>query len=775
MLSWLVLSVALLGSSPGTEDADEGAVIDTVPAAEAGASPLANKQPLALTVSGGVSLGVYMAGFVYFTTELVKREGLPLELVLTTGASAGSANALVAAMSACSPPNPDPMSDLGWQVWTRADYRELYDPEEVTSTSLFSRRMLNLGIDAMKERFARGFPESCDTVVGFTTTRVEPYSVELSPGFEVPRLAEKFAFRLRGRGRGKVPSLENYADPTSSVELPLLPFQDGTDDETRLNNFEYLRQVMTASGAFPFAFAPQSIDHCLSVPSLDGERMSLSCPKDAIRHDEFLDGGVFDNTPLDLAYSLAQLGLTTEHHDSIWCSLDHSHEPEAGLANRVDYLYLDPWLTVYPALEKKEEVDRDRLLPLAADVVGNWVTAARSRELYSLVRERATLRKHMRLTRTQYPPASKPLGGFMGFFDWKFRHYDFYLGMYDAAVFFVGWAQRSGIEVGFEEFLPGGEVGYNWEPFACMVGYFEPGYEEWRTHCKGPDLEDFRILMQVGLDEIYSRCSDVKDPPVDSPHYHCARAARGAEPIRLAELAEPEGGSARLEEETPFMHRMRLLEAYGFWFEDLQLDRDEAWLGPVKLRRELLGMLTALADRQAPFEREVFLTGARSAINSIAYEPPKNWWYVVLGSSSEVGASLLPFDWDRSFARLNVAFGVDSLLSLVTFESDNVVFRAVAGPELELLFVTTPVVQPSIGLRGGYQLGHGDSFGTERCTEERSGGDGRVCSGWVAQGYGAINFLERFRIQFTGTWTPANPDFDRRNFAVGAAFGVQFF
>lgn len=741
----------------------------------ADSAPSPVKRHLSLTVSGGVSLGVYMAGFVYLTTELVKRDGSPLDLVLATGASAGSANALVAALNACSPPNPDPMDDLGWRIWSRADYRQLYDPTEVTSTSLFSPRMLNLGIDAMKQRFARGLPAECDIVLGFTATRVEPHPVELAPGFSVPRLAEKFAFRIRGRGEGQVPALDNYVDPASSVERPLLPFTDGPDERARLENFEHVRSVLLASGAFPFAFAPQKIDHCLSRPSLDGERHSLECKKDAMRSDAFIDGGVFDNTPLELAYGLAQLGLTREHRGSTWCDLDHAHDhDEETLADRVEYLYLDPWLTVYPPLETPEEVDRDRLLPLAADVVGTWVKAARSRELYSLVRERATLREHMRLTRTHYPPASKPLGGFLGFFDWKFRHYDFYLGMYDAAETFVRWAQRSGMNVGFHDVLPAGEVAPNWEPFACMVGHFESGYEEWRSHCQGPDLVDFRILMQVSLDEVYARCASGDTAARESVHHHCARAARGAKPPRLVELPAAGGGFARWPDETPFAHRMRLLEEYGFLFEDLGLERDEAWVARVKLRRKLLSMVDALADQQGPFEREVFLTGARSAINSIAYEPPKNWWYLVLGSTSEVGASLLPFDWNHSFARLNVAVGVDSLLSLVTFESEDVVFRAVAGPELELLFATTPVIQPLVGVRGGYQLGHGDRYGTNSCSEARSNGDGRVCSGWVLQGYGAVTFLERFRIQLTGSWVPNNP-LGGRDVSFGAAFGVQFF
>ncbi|MEM6730014.1 MAG: patatin-like phospholipase family protein, partial [Myxococcota bacterium] len=540
-------------------------------------------QPLALTVSGGVSLGAYMAGFVYLTTELVKRPESRFRLVLATGASAGSANALVAALNACGPPNPDPMKDLGWKAWSRADYRSLFVQESVTPTSLFTRNVLNQGINDMAAVFSAGLPEDCDTVVGFSATRVEPYEVELAPGFSIPRLAEKFAFRIQGRGMGRVPRLSNYIDPYSSVEQPLLPLKDDSESARR-ENFERLRSVLLASGAFPFAFAPQDVEHCLSDPAPeDGVMGSLQCEGERVRSDPFIDGGVFDNTPLQFAYSLADLGLL----GAKWSNVGDG-TPRTDMADQVDYLYLDPGLSVYPPFEDEEEERQSSLLPLASEVAGSWILAARSRELYALIRERETLSKHMRLTRSHYPPASSPIGAFLGFFDRKFRHFDFYLGMYDAAKFFSVWSKKMGQTVRFENLLPRGKIEKNWEPFACMVGYYEPGYEDWRRHCNEASLHDFRILLQVSLDRIYAHCSTLEDPPVDSPHYHCARAARKESVPRLVTL--PASGYGRTEGETHFHHNLRLLEEYGFWFEDLNLTREQAALGRVKLRRKLLGM-----------------------------------------------------------------------------------------------------------------------------------------------------------------------------------------
>src|SRR5262249_32845692 len=63
----------------------------------------AQKRPeaIALTASGGVSLGAYQAGYLYFATETVRRTPTAPPLRLVTGASAGSINAFLTAVSSC--------------------------------------------------------------------------------------------------------------------------------------------------------------------------------------------------------------------------------------------------------------------------------------------------------------------------------------------------------------------------------------------------------------------------------------------------------------------------------------------------------------------------------------------------------------------------------------------------------------------------------------------------------------------------------------------------
>ena len=79
---------------------------------------VSEKAQLGFTISGGVSLGSYQAGFMYIMSEAVKENSGVLDLKVASGASAGSANALMSVLTTCSEPNPKPMEDLGFKVWT---------------------------------------------------------------------------------------------------------------------------------------------------------------------------------------------------------------------------------------------------------------------------------------------------------------------------------------------------------------------------------------------------------------------------------------------------------------------------------------------------------------------------------------------------------------------------------------------------------------------------------------------------------------------------------
>ena len=87
-------------------------------------------------ISGGASLGTHEAGYLYVVTEALKRAGIPLRVL--TGASAGSGNAFLTALSSCQPQNTKPESSLAWRVWVPSGFDHIFKPDEVTAVSAFS-------------------------------------------------------------------------------------------------------------------------------------------------------------------------------------------------------------------------------------------------------------------------------------------------------------------------------------------------------------------------------------------------------------------------------------------------------------------------------------------------------------------------------------------------------------------------------------------------------------------------------------------------------------
>jgi hypothetical protein len=727
-------------------------------------------EAFSLTASGGVSLGAYQAGYLYFGTETVRRAKAAAPLRLITGASAGSINAFIAALSSCRPVGNEPDQSLFWQSWMDLGFRELFDPAHATAISIFTRAKMYELAGHMRAAWNRGLSEDCDVVLGISVTRLESEAILIHGALEVPHQEEKFALRIQGRGPGRPPRVTNYVDPRYHLPQPLLPLAEHTDDDAALaHNFDAIRDLLFASAAFPIAFAPQQLSYCMSKPS------SISCPK-GDRHDDFIDGGVFDNRPLGLAVRLSTFGLRRNREGHVgW--RDPNVDDDAVLPpGAVRYAYLDPDNTAYPnpimADPKRAPLAPKLLLPTVARLAEAFVATSRGKELYTLAQSNAALPEQMELTRRYFPTASGQLLNFLGFFEREFRRYDFYLGMYDAYKAFADPKSPLPTWLPWSAGASGREIGGSWRPFACMVGTFE-NRPELLSACEGDDLRDFRILLMVSLARLYTACTEA--PPTDLSHAHCSRAAAGETPPQVAGV-KPVADWRRHQKEADLDYVLRLLAAYEFEYRDIGLAPDEAHFGAVRLRRKLIKMVNTLADLQPDFGDSVLLKSAGHAFaNSLVYEPPRSWAYVVVGSFAEIGASVLPWDWNRSWARLNLALDLDGLSTVLSDTDKRVSLTPAAGPEFELLFLSNQWLQPTLGVRGGYHWDSRDNFGSEACTLARSKGDARSCSGFVLQGYAALGIYERVRIQVVDTYQFVSTAFDDRHFTVNLGIGFQFF
>jgi hypothetical protein len=748
-------------------------------------------------VSGGVSLGAFEAGVMYFLTEAIKRSRGEADLRIATGASAGSANALISLMDSCVPPADDPTQSLGFKMWIPVGISQLFQPRKVTATSVLTRTPLKRAMEGVAKRWREGLRVDCDVVLGVSVTRKVPQFAELTkqyrgPAVQVPRSEERFVVRIQGRGPGRVPLLTNYVDPEAGLGQPILPLSAAEDDASQTRNFDRLLDLLYASAAFPLAFAPYPLPHCETDPVLarkTGGREGLTC--DHPHTDLFIDGGVFDNSPLRVNYREVKRALRTDEQGRVrWLAYS---DPRDGTPPPVRFAFIDPAASAYPALDEVEKQSAPvSALSATIELATNFIETSRRRELLALLEEATDtvkLSESMQLTQNQLPTISSQLGAFFGFFERDFRELDFQLGMYDGLVsvrrvLMIRHPDQDA-EARLAEVFPvlqrpmRADLPAGWRPFACLLSQVESRYADHAAACDGAELRNFRILLQVTLDRLHTACARTPEaelPPQASPLCFAAARGRPRVAVRGVSPIEPERWK-RIAAEQDFHYTLRLLREYEFQYRDLGLSTAQAKYGPVKIRRTLLSMADELADKQPTVISEALIAAAgRAGANTVMYEPPRNWLYLTAGTAGEVGASLLPFSWNESWARLNLALQISHWETIATPKRFTLAITPLVGPEFQLLFLSTTALQTMLGARVGYQAGWPDRAGIKGCGNERVTSDARLCSQLVLQGYVAAALIERLRAQLVLEFFPTNQEADfKSRIAFQLSFGLQLF
>ncbi|HYG70619.1 MAG TPA: patatin-like phospholipase family protein, partial [Anaeromyxobacteraceae bacterium] len=609
-----------LRSTSGLAAVAAVALLVLAPAAGARAAGVA-PESAAVTVSGGVSLGAYEAGFLYYTLATI-REDPNVELKLLTGASAGGLNALLSLLSACGGEARTPADSLLWKLWIPVGFDRLHVPGASTRLSVFSREWLEQEGARIEEEWNRGIDAECDVVLGVSTTRVKPRSLRTAGGaLELPRMEEKFAVRIQGRGPGRPPRATNYVDASRPPEEAIL-----VTDASGEIPFSELQDLLIASMSFPVAFPPAVLRTCTSAATA---RAGVCLPAEA---DEalYVDGGVFDNAPLRFAVQLAADGLrAVEGEGAEWQEVpDRAGD---ALPPEMAFAVLDPDATEYPVPREREAVAETASIAALVGTLGvGFLDTARSKELLTLVEEHPEIAHGVLLPRRHFPAASAPLVAFLGFFEAEFRTFDFHLGMYDA------WKMlERQVEAREEGRLrypepPGatgdGGVG-GWAPLACLRAVYD-GVGSAADACGSADLADFRALLQLSLDGLYSACREVdeKDGAFPWRSAHCRRAAAGEPPpvvpgVRAVE-ARGDGGWKREANEREIAYTMRLLGAYGFRFRDLGVPPGRGDLALERIRTKLGSAARALADAQPESHRAAVGRAGKLVADFVAYSAP---------------------------------------------------------------------------------------------------------------------------------------------------------
>lgn len=352
----LILCLAVLylaGAFAGSREA--------MAAAGTGLSDLDRQVPFALAIRGGVSLGSYESGFNWVLLQYMKRHwaenrgrnGNYIELKATSGASAGSINALISTISWCVDDSktragelfPDSVSDnLLRDTWLDIGFEELL-PQKVESLQyyraddgVFTRNAFLKTITRIERLLdSNVFRPGCEVPFGILVTRVEPIEKDIA-GIQVHSQRSVIPLRLRADRSGHARFVTCLVD-SEAPEFGNVMYLQGTrtaDPECPVaHDTNDIIDAIEASSAFPIAFGRKHLRYCEPAAEVadSADTGGGSCPE-GMRPvvKEFIDGGLFDNIPLGTAMALAEPREQDRMPGSVW----------EKTGRRFNYIYLDP-------------------------------------------------------------------------------------------------------------------------------------------------------------------------------------------------------------------------------------------------------------------------------------------------------------------------------------------------------------------------------------------------------------------------------------------------
>ncbi len=303
---------------------------------------------VALSVSGGVSLGSYQAGatwaFIFVLQHAdafaalrspgrrVSSLRVPnkYQLDVITGASAGNINGLAAAVQYCdTAASTNPYESVFEQIWIPIGFDDLiHDPIDSAQLGIFSRGAFEAAWNAVYASMdRRQHTAACDLLLGDVVTKLTPDTISIVPGLTIPLQHFAGLFRVIGDTGSLSFILPRHDDllHASRTDI-LLPAAPGSI-QLRIDSIAgepvvrlphpAVRQIVEASGAFPVFFAsrevwyetPNSIGWDATKPMPWLCHVADTAPPaclPAARHAQYVDGGLFENRPLNLALDLVR-------------------------------------------------------------------------------------------------------------------------------------------------------------------------------------------------------------------------------------------------------------------------------------------------------------------------------------------------------------------------------------------------------------------------------------------------------------------------------------
>ena len=352
---------------------------------------------MSMVISGGVSLGAYESGYNWAMIKLLSKirdngKLIKPDLRSVAGASAGSINALLSAMYWCqkdSVPLRNSVDDnLFYDTWVDLGIEDLViegeDPDN--QSTLFTRKGLVKKAQKIMDHLEKPiYRKNCEVPIGVSVTKATPI-IETVQGVKIKN--QHFSIPLTFKERNGRAVVTNRDMPPSTDFYISIP---GIE-----NDKNKLIDVLFASAAFPGAFQQVKLKYNY---------------KNKIRSSYFIDGGAYDNIPLQLAIELDQSSKY--------------------------FIFIDPNnMRKEPVLSQEEEEEK---MPIGF-ITTNAMPLLSSLEIFQSMKLYQAINQYIRnddsktliLSSRYHPLTGGYLAHFGAFLDKNFRMYDYYVGVYDA-------------------------------------------------------------------------------------------------------------------------------------------------------------------------------------------------------------------------------------------------------------------------------------------------------------------------------------------------------
>lgn len=639
----------------------------------------------AMTTSGGVSLGSYKAGFLYYIDQFQNLNGMSENdrVDQLTGASAGAINSLIAGINSCQKKPQKRIESLYWKVWSKASFWDLYKPLDVTAKSIISHRNFSEIMTDVFIQLKQGLPKNCEFIMGVTVTHDKNSPYKINKNIQIPNIKNYIVLKIQGNGRGVPPQISNFLLKDKFPRQLLLPFSG-----LYANDEKHLKNSILASASFPIAFSPMQLKVC--------ERSSLNniktCAKKDAKSLSFIDGGLLDNAPLLLNYRISQTR-----------KIKHN------------YFYLNASNFNFPSPSDVPTSEGDKVISaqnLVKKYFSLFIQSSRNQELLNFFEQYGGTRRNTIVTKTSLPPISTPMYAFFGFLDESFREFDFTLGMADARRMLKGIESNELLK---SSTYPENKIENSWTLFHCISSIIkeDPISEKQCIDNKEKLTKDQMIILQVSLNRVFDLCQKIEDK---SLYGLCQRLEDIKSPDLIIKEKVISDFWSQAHEESEERYILRQLKHYNYAYNDLNQKLNKSTLGAEKrIYYYFKDVLKNFEQKQHEEKRASISFVNGLALDQIGNAPLENATYLFIGNQIEIGKS---HNFTRYKLPESLSFEYSAYIDNYNDWPGNTDNKLTITPTIGFTFTPAKFgkyLNLSISTQIGYQFSKEDKFGTRSC------------------------------------------------------------